>query len=445
MSPQENIMGTMPVKKLLVTMSWPIMLSMFIQALYNMVDSICVAHVSDADFLALSLAYPVQSLMIAVCVGTGAGFSAVLSRKLGEGKLDEAQAVACHGYLAYFLSWLVFVVVIVAGVGPFFRMSSQDPEVVEAGIRYLSICGIFSFGMCFQFVEERILQACGHPMQYMIVQGIGALLNIILDPIFVFVLDLGVVGAAVATVIGQITGMVVGVVLVWRARELSVSFRGFRLEKRILSEIYQIGGPAILVQSLSSVMSFGLNRILMFFSETAVIILGVYFKVQSFVLMPVFGINNGLIAIASYNYGARQRERVSSSIRFGVMLGLAIMTAGAAVVILGAPGILKVGFDASPETLRVGVPALRMVAPSFLMAGISVILSAAFQALGANRYSLMISLLRQLLLILPAAWLLCLWDVDRVWLAFLIAEGITCVLALLFYRQVYQKKIMAIK
>lgn len=444
MSPQENIMGTMPVKKLLITMSWPIMLSMFIQALYNMVDSICVAHVSDSDFLALSLAYPVQSLMIAVCVGTGAGFSAVLSRKLGEGNLEEAQTVACHGYLAYFLSWLAFVAVITAGTGTFFRMSTQDSAVIEAGIRYLSICGIFSFGMCFQFVAERILQACGHPIQYMIVQGVGALLNIILDPIFVFVLKLGVVGAAVATVIGQITGMVVGIVLVWRAKELHVSLRGFRLEKRILQEIYQIGGPAILVQSLSSIMSFGLNRILIAFSNTAVIVLGVYFKVQSFVLMPVFGINNGLIAIASYNYGARQRERISASIRFGLVFGMTIMTAGALVVAIGAPSILKVGFNASPDTLHVGISALRTVAPSFLMAGISVILSAAFQALNANRYSLLVSLFRQLVLILPMAWLLCLWNVDRVWLAFLVAEGITCILSLLFYRHVYRTKIMTI-
>lgn len=444
MTPQENIMGTMPVKKLLVTMSWPIMLSMFIQALYNMVDSICVAHVSDADFLALSLAYPVQSLMIAVCVGTGAGFSAVLSRKLGEGRPEEARAVACHGYLAYFVSWVVFAVVTAVGVEPFFRMSSNDPAVIEAGIQYLSICGIFSFGMCFQFVAERILQACGHPMQYMIVQGVGALLNIILDPIFVFGLDMGVVGAAVATVLGQITGMVVGVVLVWRGKELRVSFRGFRPKRQVLGEIYRIGGPAILVQSLSSVMSFGLNRILMFFSETAVIVLGVYFKVQSFVYMPVFGINNGLISIASYNYGARERGRVSGSIRFAVALGAVIMAVGGVLVALFGRGILAVGFDASAETIRVGVPALRMVAPSFVLAGVSIVLSAAFQALGANRYSLLVSLLRQLALVLPAAWLICLWNVDLVWLAFPLVEGVTCLLALALYRRMYRNKIMNI-
>ncbi len=432
----QNIMGTMPIKKLLVTMSWPIMLSMFIQALYNMVDSICVSHVSDADFLALSLAYPVQMMMIAVCAGTGVGFAAVLARKLGEKKQAEAAQVACNGYLLYFISWMVFVVVIVALVKPFFRAFSDDPLVVEAGVQYLSICGIFSFGMCFQFVAERILQACGHPMQYMMVQGVGAVINIILDPVFVFGLDLGVVGAAVATVIGQITGMLLGVFLVWRCREMHVTFRGFRPDRGLIREIYRVGLPAILIQSLGSIMSFGLNFILNLFSATGVIIAGIYFKVQSFVCMPVFGLFNGLTSIVSYNYGARDKERVSGTIRFALMLGPAVMAVGALIVFFGAPFILSVGFDAAEETLRQGVPALRIVAPSFVMAGFSLMFSSSFQALGRSSYSLVLSLLRQLVLILPLAGLLCLWNPELVWLTFPITEGVAAVVAALLFRKV---------
>ena len=438
MENHQNIMGTMPVKKLLITMSWPIMLSMFIQALYNMVDSICVSHVSDADFLALSLAYPVQILMIAVCVGTGVGFAAVLSRKLGEGKPEEAVQVACHGYVIYFISWVAFVVVILVGTGPFFRAFSSDPVVVEAGIQYLTICGVFSFGMCFQFVAERILQASGHPMQYMLVQGVGALLNIILDPVFVFGLNMGVVGAAVATVLGQISGMLVGVFLVCRCKEMHITFRGFRFNRRLVGEIYRIGFPAILVQSLSSVMSFGLNYILQLFSATGVLIAGIYFKVQSFVFMPVFGINNGLTAIASFNYGARNRERVASSIRFALVLGVGVMAVGAIIVAVFAHFILAVAFDAAPETLRQGIPALRIVAPSFVLAGVSIVHSSAFQALGRSSYSLLISLLRQLVLVLPLAALICLWDPEQVWWAFLLTEAISALVAVLLYRRVHR-------
>lgn len=444
MNENQNIMGTMPIRRLLITMSWPIMISMFIQALYNMVDSICVSHVSEKDFLALSLAYPVQMLMIAVCVGTGVGFAAVLARKLGEKKEEEAVQVACHGYLLYLITWLAFVVLILLSVKPFFAAFTDDPEVALAGVQYLTICGVFSFGMCFQFVAERILQACGHPMQYMLVQGVGALLNIILDPIFVFGFGMGVVGAAVATVIGQISGMLVGVFLVIRLKEMHISFRGFRVRSRLIREVYRIGFPAILVQSLSSVMSFGLNFILKLFSETGVLIAGIYFKVQSFVFMPAFGINNGLTSVASYNYGARSRQRVSQAIHFAVVLSLVIMAVGAAVVMLGADFILRVGFDAAADTLAQGVPALWIVSPAFVLAGASIVLSSAFQALGRSSYSLVISLMRQLVVLLPLAGALCLVNPALVWWAFPVTEAAACLAAVLFYRKVYRECIQTL-
>ena len=304
--PAHNILGSLPVPKLVWTMSAPIMLSMLMSAIYNLVDSIYVAQVSELDFLALSYAYPVQLMMVAFCAGTGVGFNALFAQRLGAGQKEEANRVACHGFLFYGLCWLLFLAFALLGAPLFFRLSTDNAAVAAAGTSYLVICCGLSIGMCMQFLTERLLQTTGHPAGFMIVQGSGAILNIILDPVFIFGLDMGVVGAAAATVIGQISGACIGFFLLWRIRgEFSVSFRGFRPDRALSAELLRIAAPAVVMQSLSSFMSLGLNQLLTRWSDTAVFVLGVYFKIQSFVFMPIFGVNSGLIPILSYNYGAK--------------------------------------------------------------------------------------------------------------------------------------------
>ena len=438
----QNIMGTLPVKRLVLTMSWPVMLSMLLQAVYNLWDSICVAQVSDQAFLALSLSYPVQILMIAVCVGTGVGFNAVLARKLGEGDLEQASKVACHGYFLYFCSWLVFLLFGLFGVRLFFQLSIDDPVVVEDGIRYLSICCCLSIGMAMQFVSERVLQCSGKPMGFMIVQGSGAVINMVLDPVLIFLLDMGVTGAAVATVIGQIAGALIGFFLVWRNRtHFPIRWRGFRPDRAVIGPIYRIGAPAIVMQSIVSLMSLGMNQLLIRWSETAVWVIGVYFKVQSFVFMPVFGLNNGLVPIISYNYGARSRQRILQSIRFGFQLGLAILAAGTVLLWIFPGVLLQYCFSASAEALEMGVFALRAIACAFVFAGVSILASSVFQPLGYSRYSLWLSLLRQIVLLLPISMLLLWFQPELVWFSFLITEVISMVVAILLYRKVLREKI----
>ena len=331
MTRSENILGTMPMGRLIFTMSGPIMLSMLMQAVYNLVDSIYVARLGDDAFLALSYAYPIQTLLIAFCVGTGVAFSAVLSQRLGAKQMDQASSVVLHGGVLYFLCWLIFFLFGLLGADAYLRTCTDTPSVIAQGTAYLQVCCCLSFGVCTQFPCERILQSMGRPAGFMIIQGSGALLNIILDPILIFVFDMGVAGAAVATVIGQITGAVIGLFLVHGLREqFPISLRGQHLQPALLEELGRIAGPAILMQSLSSVMSFGLNTILRRVSETAVWVLGVYFKLQSFVFMPIFSVNNGLISIISFNYGARDRRRVSGAIRFGMLLAV-----GTGIICLG--------------------------------------------------------------------------------------------------------------
>lgn len=442
MTQSKNILGTMPMGRLIFTMSGPIMLSMLMQAVYNLVDSIYVARLGDDAFLALSYAYPIQTLLVAFCVGTGVAFSATLSQRLGAKKMDQASAVVLHGGLLYFGCWLIFFLFGLLGAGAYLRACTDTPSVITQGAAYLRVCCCLSFGVCTQFPCERILQSSGRPAGFMIIQGSGALLNIILDPIFIFVFDMGVVGAAVATVIGQITGAVIGLFLVHGLREqFPISFRGQHLQPALLAEMGRIAGPAILMQSLSSVMSMGLNAILRRVSETAVWVLGVYFKLQSFVFMPIFSVNNGLISIISFNYGARDRRRVSGAIRFGMILAVGTGVIGCVLLILCASPLLRVCFNAGEQALTLGVPALGMTALSFPVAAVSIILSSAFQSLGHSRYSLLISLLRYIVLLLPIALLLVhLWPAFA-FLCFLITEIGACLVALPMYRHVYRSKI----
>lgn len=442
MTRSENILGTMPMGRLIFTMSGPIMLSMLIQAVYNLVDSIYVARLGDDAFLALSYAYPIQTLLIAFCVGTGVAFSAVLSQRLGAKQMDQASSVVLHGGLLYFLCWLIFFLFGLLGADAYLRTCTDTPSVIAQGTAYLQVCCCLSFGVCTQFPCERILQSMGRPAGFMIIQGSGALLNIILDPILIFVFDMGVAGAAVATVIGQITGAVIGLFLVHGLREqFPISLRGQHLQPALLEELGRIAGPAILMQSLSSVMSFGLNTILRRVSETAVWVLGVYFKLQSFVFMPIFSVNNGLISIISFNYGARDRRRVSGAIRFGMLLAVGTGIIGCGLLILCASPLLRVCFNAGAQALALGIPALGLTALSFPVAAVNIILSSAFQSLGHSRYSLVISLLRYIVLLLPVALLLIYLRPASAFLCFLITEVGACLAALPMYRHVYRSKI----
>lgn len=441
-------MAALPVRPLLLRMSWPMMLSMLIQALYNLVDSVFVSRLGSEAFEALSLVYPVQMLMVAVCVGTGVGVNSMISRRLGEGRPDRASAVACNGMLLYFLTWVVFALAGLTLLRNFMWAFTSDPLTAAYGQDYLLIIVVGSFGMCWQFAGERILQASGNPVGHMIIQGVGAVFNLIFDPLLIFGIGpfpaLGVKGAALATVLGQFLGMAVGLVMVQRSTVLRVRLRGFRPDRESIAEIYRIGLPAIAMQALSTVMTMGMNKILGALTGSGVFILGAYFKLQSFIFMPVFGLSNGLIPPVSFNYGAKQKTRVIGLIRFALVIAVVIMAAGTVLLLL-CPGALLGFFDASPAVLAEGIPALRMIGLSFLFAGISIVLSSALQAVSAPVLSLVISLLRQIILLLPAALLLGLFRPSLVWLAFPFAEILSCLLALVFYRRVCRRKILILE
>ena len=438
-------MGTMPVRRLVLHMSWPMMLSMLVQALYNMVDSYFVAQISQDAFEALALVYPVQSLIIAIQTGTGVGVNTMLSRRLGEGKPDEAASVGEHGYFLYPLSWVVFLAVGWTFARPFLELYSKNPMVIEYGVTYLRIIVLFSLGSCMQFASERVLQASGNPVGPMFVQGIGAVLNLILDPLLIFGIGpfprLEVAGAAIATGLGQLGGMAVGLFLVSRNPVVHLSLRAFRPSAATVGAIYRIGLPAIVMQSLFTLMTLGMNKILAFFSDTGVFIMGAYFKVESFVFMPVFGLNNGLTPVVSYNYGARQPQRITGAIRFSLILSTGIMLLGM-IPFLCFPQALLSLFDATPAVLADGVPALRMLCLCFVFSGIAILLCSAFQALGAPMLSLIFTLVRQVILLFPVALLLgSLAGPRYIWLSFALCDGTGAVAALILYRWIYRKRI----
>ncbi len=444
-NPRENKMGTMPVRRLVLHMSWPMMLSMLVQALYNMVDSYFVAQISQDAFEALALVYPVQSLIIAIQTGTGVGVNTMLSRRLGEGKPDEAASVGEHGYFLYTLSWVVFLAVGWTFARPFLELYSKNPMVIEYGVTYLRIIVLFSLGSCMQFASERVLQASGNPVGPMFVQGIGAVLNLILDPLLIFGIGpfprLEVAGAAIATGLGQLGGMAVGLFLVSRNPVVHLSLRAFRPSAATVGAIYRIGLPAIVMQSLFTLMTLGMNKILAFFSDTGVFIMGAYFKVESFVFMPVFGLNNGLTPVVSYNYGARQPQRITGAIRFSLILSTGIMLLGM-IPFLCFPQALLSLFDATPAVLADGVPALRMLCLCFVFSGIAILLCSAFQALGAPMLSLIFTLVRQVILLFPVALLLgSLAGPRYIWLSFALCDGTGAVAALILYRWIYRKRI----
>ncbi|WP_270811275.1 MATE family efflux transporter [Hungatella effluvii] len=445
-APAENKMGVMPVNRLLFSMSLPMILSMLVQALYNIVDSIFVAQIGETALAAVSLAFPVQNLIIAVSVGTGVGVNALLSRSLGEKNQETANLAAVNGIFVFFLSYLLFAVFGFFFARMYFTVQTSNPEIIEQGTIYLSVCSIFSFGIFLEIALERIMQSTGRTIYNMITQGLGAIINIILDPILIFGLfgfpRMGILGAAVATVIGQIIAMLL--LLYFNIRknsDVNLNMRRFRPDTAIIAEIYRVGLPSIIMQSISSVMTFGVNKILLLFSETAVSVFGIYFKLQSFIFMPVFGLNNAMVPIVAYNYGAARKDRIMKTIRSSVTAAVAIMLAGLAIFQIFPEQLLYL-FDASEHMMEIGVPALRIISLSFLFAGYCIVIGSVFQALGNGVYSLITSAARQLVCILPAAYLFAsVFGLHAVWYAFPLAEIISVVLTTILFRRIYQKKI----
>ena len=438
---RENIMGTMEINPLLVKLSVPMMISMLVQALYNVVDSVFVSWVSEEALTAVSLAFSLQNMMIAVGVGTGVGVNAMLSKSLGEKNQKRANATAENGIFLSVCSFLVFLVIGLTCIKPYFYAQTSDDAIALQGIRYLSVCCIFSLGLFTQTMGEKLLAATGRTQLSMISQLVGAVVNIILDPIFIFgycgeALS-GTTGAAVATVIGQFCGA--GMTLYFNTRknpDIQLDFKGFRPSAKAIGRIYTVGLPSIAMQCVGSLMTFGMNLILMAFSSTAVAVFGVYFKLQSFVFMPIFGLNNGMVPILSYNYGARRPERVKKTIRLAVCYAEGIMVLGFCIFEF-FPGQVLGLFSASQAMLTIGIPAMRIICLHFLLAGTSIVLSSVFQALGNGLFSLIVSVCRQLFVLLPAAWLLArTGSVNNVWWAFLIAEIVSVLMSLAFYAHI---------
>ena len=437
-------MGTEPLNPLLLSLAIPMMISMLVQALYNVVDSIFVSYVNEAALSAVSLAYPIQNLLIAFAVGTAVGVNAYLSKNLGEGNHAEADRAAVNGLFLAVCSAVAFLLFGLFGASAFIHAQTADPLIARYGSEYLSICTIFSLGCCVQCMMEKILVSTGRSTFAMTTQLIGALTNIVLDPVFIFGLfgvpRMEAAGAAVATVIGQFVGATAALTLHFLYnKDVHISLRGFRPAPRTILRIYQVGIPSIAMNAIGSVMTFGMNAILIAYSSTAVAVFGVYFKLQSFVFMPVFGLNNGMVPIVSYNYGARKPERILGTKRLATIYAVGIMVLG---FLAGQflPGVMLSIFNASPDMLNLGTVALRIISVSFLMAGFSVISSAYFQALGHGVLALWVSVIRQLVVLLPTAWLLSLAGrVELVWWAFPIAEIFSFALCIIFQRVCYNK------
>ena len=428
----ENKMGTLPIPKLLFSMAIPIMLSMMVQAFYNVVDSIFVAKLSEDALTAVSLGFPMQNLVIAFSTGLGVGINALLSRSLGEKNQRMVDESARQGFFLEMCAALLFVVIGFLGSGMFIRSQSDNPAIIADGITYLKICiGICPF--CFAAIYfERLLQATGKTKLSMIAQMTGAIINIIFDPICIFLLDWGVAGAAAATVFGQFCSAMVGLFLHRKYnKEIHLSLRGFKPNGHVIGGILGVGVPSIIMASIGSVMTYSMNRILSAFTSTAVAVFGVYFKLQSFIFMPVFGLNNAIVPIIAFNYGARRPDRMKKTIKLAVAVAVAIMFTGF-LLLQFIPHVLLGFFDASADMLAIGVPALRTISISFLAAGACIIIGSTFQALGKGVYSMVISICRQLVVLVPVAWLMSRsGNLRLVWWAFPIAEimGVICTVA----------------
>ncbi len=440
-------MGVMPVGKLLINMSLPMMASMLVLALYNVVDSMFVARVSENALTALSMAFPVQNLMVALSAGLGVGLNAVLSRALGAKDHESVKRAAANGLFLLMICAAGFMLVGATCMRMYFEAQTDIAEIIENGVIYTSIVTIGSQGLFMGIFFERLLQSTGRTMYTMICQMLGAVINIVLDPILIFGLfglpKMGVAGAALATIMGQILGACVGFYFCrTRNPEIHLTLRGFRPHGAMIRRILTIGVPSVIMQSIGSVMTFLMNQILIAFSATAVAVFGVYFKLQSFIFMPVFGMNNGTVPIVAYNYGARKADRMMQAIKYSVTAAVCIMVAGCLIFQAATVPLLSI-FDASEEMLRIGVPALRIISLSFPVAGFCIGVGTVFQALGYSIYSMIISMIRQLVVLIPSAFIIgkVTGDVTMVWYAFVIAEVFSLILSSVFFRRIYKNVI----
>ncbi|MCC8136799.1 MAG: MATE family efflux transporter [Clostridiales bacterium] len=439
-------MGVMPVNRLLVTMALPMMISMLVQALYNVVDSIFVSRISEDALTAVSMAFPMQNLLIGLATGIAVGMNALVSKALGEKKTDTANSMAMHGVFLAICGYLLFLILGLSITRVFFVAQGASEEITQYGHDYLSIIMCVSFGVYIEVIYERLLQSTGKTIYTMFTQGTGAIINIILDPVLIFGIGIfpkmGIKGAAAATVIGQIVAAILAVIFNAKANdELHLDFRKFRPELKAVGNILFIGIPSVVMVAIGSVMTFCVNKILVVFSSTAVAVFGVYFKLQSFAFMPVFGMNNGMIPIIAYNYGAQKPDRIMKTLKLSMFYATCIMLI-AFTIFQTLPGQLLGLFSASDDMLAIGIPALRTISFSFLLAGVSVICSSFFQAMGNSVYSMVISIMRQLICLLPLAYLFAqTGDIARVWLAWPIAEVVSLLCGLYFLNRVNKKQI----
>ncbi len=443
---KENKMGIMPIPKLLFSMSVPMMLSMIVQSIYNIVDSMFVAHINENALTALSLVFPFQMFMIGISVGTGVCVNALLSRSLGENNQKNSNLAAKNGIFLAVVFSIVFAIVGILFGKQFILAQTSDPQIVKYSLEYLNVITIFSFGTFMQMMFERLLQATGKTVLSMITQIFGAVTNLILDPIMIFGLlgfpALGVKGAAIATVIGQsLAGLLALYFNIKKNDDINISLKGFKPDFRIIKTIFSVGFPSILMQTIGSFLTYFINKFLISFTPTAVSVYGIYFRLQSFVFMPVFGLNNGMVPIIAYNYGARNKKRILDTIKLSIITAVLIMLTGLAIF-QTIPAQLLALFDASEEMLAIGVPALRIISLSFIFAGFSIICGSVFQALGNGFLSLIISITRQLIFILPLVYILGhFFGLSAVWFSIPIAEISSLILSIIFLRYILRKKV----
>lgn len=439
-------MGYMPIFKLVVNMSLPMIISMLVQALYNVVDSMFVSRVSENALTAVSLAFPAQNLMIGVATGTAVGVNALLSKSLGEKNYKRANQIAENGIFLSFIGFLIFLIFGLFGTEVFFRTQTDIEDIISSGVDYLRVCSCFSFGIFGQIIFERLMQSTGRTFYTMITQGVGAIINIVLDPIFIFgyfgLPAMGAKGAAIATVIGQIIAFIIAVILNKKKNaDIDLKLKEFRPNLKIIGRIYSIGIPSIIMVAVGSIMTFSINKIVIAFTETAAAVFGVYFKLQSFVFMPLFGMNNGVIPIISFNYGARNKQRVMKTIGVAILFALFFMAIGLASMQILPKELLSI-FNASDQMIKIGVPALKTISISYIFAGFSVVLISVFQAFGKGLFSMSISIARQLVVLVPCAYLLSkTGELDNVWWAFPIAEVMSVLVAGAFFVYLYKKVI----
>ncbi|MEA5029748.1 MAG: MATE family efflux transporter [Sphaerochaeta associata] len=442
---QENKMGVKPIPSLVLSMSFPVMLSMLVQAFYNIVDSMFVSHYSQTALTAVTLAFPLQNLLIAVSVGTSIGVNSLLSRKLGARDLEAAKKAAGNGLTLSLISWVFFAIIGLFFTKAFISFFSSDPELIRMGTQYSAICLFFSLGIFIDITCERILQGTGDTFHPMIIQGTGAIVNIILDPILIFGLfgfpRMGVLGAAIATVFAQHVSAVLAIYYVKKNREIVLDRPSFRLEKKTVKDIYAVGLPSIIMQAIGTILTTNLNKILIGFGTSAVAVFGIYFRLQSFIFMPIFGLNSGMIPVIGYNYGAKRPKRITSTVKVGLIVSLSIMSVGFAVFTF-IPHILLSWFNATDEMMAIGVVAMQRISLCFISAGFCIVLGALFQGTGDGYISMIISVTRQLIFLLPAAYLLGRFvGLDALWYSFIIAETSSLGLTIYFFRKVYVRKI----